>query len=461
MRSWFVALAAWAGCGDNDLFVPTFGEALASLPGVTVTETPTETEGYAYYVLEFTQPVDHEDPEGPTFQQKVSLIHRDQNAPMTVLTSGYWDYYRDSPVELTRMMLANQISIEHRFFGDSRPEPADWSKCTIEQMAEDQHAIVQALRTVYRGAFITTGGSKGGMTAIYHRRFYPDDVEGTVPYVAPISFGAPDPRYTEFVDTIGPEACRNQVRAVATELLADRRGMLEVEAAAQAEQRDLSYTRIPIPLAVESAVVNLEWAFWQYRGVNACDDVPAVTASDGAMWNFLDDTSAVSDSDDASVAAFEAYYYQAYAQLGFPSSNTTYLEPYTVYSDDDYLAALPTAAPEYDGGEAMLDIDEWVRTRGDRLAFVYGEWDPWTGGAFALGDATDSMIAVQEEGTHGARIGRLAETDKALLVQKLEAWTGVAPFVPQARTYAPDVNERVVEPRVPPAMRRAVSSRHE
>ena len=33
------------------------------------------------------------------------------------------------------------------------------------------------------------------MTAIYHRRFYPDDVDGTVPYVAPISFGAPDLRY--------------------------------------------------------------------------------------------------------------------------------------------------------------------------------------------------------------------------------------------------------------------------
>ena len=58
--------------------------------------------------------------------------------------------------------LANQISIEHRFFGESRPEPADWSKCMIEQMAADQHAIIAALRTVYDGACLTTGGSKGG-----------------------------------------------------------------------------------------------------------------------------------------------------------------------------------------------------------------------------------------------------------------------------------------------------------
>ncbi len=468
-----LALGAFGACGDNiEGTPPTFVEQLGSLPGVTVTEMDTETSGYVYYVLHFTQPVDHEDPDGPTFQQEVSLIHRDPTAPMIVQTSGYWDYYLDTPVELTRMLLANQISIEHRFFGESRPEPADWSKCTIEQMAADQHAIIAALRTVYDGAFVTTGGSKGGMTAIYHRRFYPDDVEGTVPFVAPISFGAPDPRYEPYLDTLGPSTCRTQVRAVATELLANRRAMLETEATAEAAQRGLAYTRIPIPLAVESSVVSLEWAFWQYRGVGACSDVPAATASDAALWSFVADTSPVSDNADDSVAQFEAYYYQAYNQLGFPAGGAAYLDPYTQYTDDDYLAALPVEAPAYDGGAAMADIDHWVQTEGQGLAFIYGQWDPWTGGAFTLGAATDSVLVVQAQGTHGARIGRLAEPDKQAVLTKLAAWTGVQPFVPQsARERGAD---RVVEPRVPPAMRqravrrastlgvsRAVSSRHE
>ena len=453
------ALVAWAGCGDNESvqpIFPSFADELAQLPGVTVTEMPTGTPGYTYYVLQFTQPVDHADPNGPTFQQKVSLLHRDEAAPMIVQTSGYWDYYLDSPVELTRLLLANQISIEHRFFGDSRPESADWAKCTIEQMADDQHAIITALRTVYPGAFVTTGGSKGGMTAIYHRRFYPDDVDGTVPYVAPISFGAPDDRYGPFMEAIGPASCRNQVRAVATEMLANRRAMLEAEATAQAEMRGIAFTRIPIPLAVESSVVSLEWAFWQYRGVTACGEVPAVPANDAAMWNFLDDTSPVTDNGDPSVAAFEAYYYQAYTQLGFPSTNVAYLDAHLHYTDDDYLTALPAVPLVYDEGAAMRDIDAWVRTEGDGLAFVYGQWDPWTGGAFSLGNATDSLLVVQAQGTHGARIGRLAAADRSAVLEKLERWTGVTPLTPQAREH---VNERANErePRVPPVMLRAVS----
>ncbi|MFN0252705.1 MAG: S28 family serine protease [Kofleriaceae bacterium] len=459
------ALAGWAGCGDNiEPAPPSVRDALAALPGVTVTEMDTETEGYTFFTLRFTQPVDHADPGGATFQQQVSLLHRDAMVPMIVQTSGYWDYYRDSPVELTRLLLANQISIEHRFFGDSRPAPADWTKCTIEQMAADQHAIITALRTVYGGAFVTTGGSKGGMTAIYHRRFYPDDVDGTVPYVAPISFGAPDPRYQPHLDAIGPAACRNQLRAVATELLANRRAMLELEATEEAQLGDLAYTRIPIPLAVESSVVNLEWAFWQYRGVNACDEVPMTTAGDGVMWNFLDDTSPVRDSADPSIAAFEAYYYQAYHQLGFPGSYTAYLDPYLQFSDEDYLTALPTELPAYDGGAAMNDIDDWVQTEGDGLAFVYGEWDPWTGGAFTLGAARDSMIAVELEGSHGARIGRLPGPSQAALLEKVRTWTGVTAFAARSqreRALPPQIREPrvIVEPRIPPAMRRrAVSS---
>lgn len=456
MRGAFVGIAAFVlgACGDNIEPPPlSFADQLAALPGVTVVETPTETSGYTYYVLRFTQPVDHAHPAGPTFQQEVSLLHRDEAAPMIVQTSGYWDYYLDSPVELTRMLSANQISIEHRFFGESRPEPADWTKCTIDQMAADEHEIIRALRTIYDGAFVTTGGSKGGMTAVYHRRFYPDDVEGTVPYVAPISFGAPDLRYDAFLDTLGPATCRNQVRAVATEMLANRRAMLETEATAQAQRRGLEYTRIPIPMAVESSVVSLEWAFWQYRGVDSCGDVPAVSAADGTLWKFLDDTAPVSDNADDSVAAFEAYYYQAYQQLGFPAGGAAYLDPYTHYTDDDYLAALPTGvAPPYDGGAAMTDIDTWVKTEGKQLAFVYGQWDPWTGGAFSLGEAQDSLLVVQPEGTHGSRIARLPAEAKQAVVDKLFAWTGVQPLV--ARDTQAHVAPPVLDPRVPPAMRR-------
>jgi hypothetical protein len=183
--SWFLrcVLALLAGCGDNIRPAPPdLLAALQALPNVAdATEQPTQTSGYHYIVLHFRQPVDHQDPSSGTFLQEVSLLHRDLAAPLVVWTSGYWDYYLDKTVELTHLLSANQISIEHRYFGESRPQPPDWSKLTIDQMAADEHEIVSALRTLYTGAAISSGGSKGGMTAMFYRRFYPNDVDGTVP----------------------------------------------------------------------------------------------------------------------------------------------------------------------------------------------------------------------------------------------------------------------------------------
>ncbi len=465
MKRVFVALAVLACCGDGSPS-PDAGPSdllgkLRALPGVTADRAVTERSGYSYYVLHFTQPVDHDVPDGATFQQEVSLLHRDEAAPMIVQTSGYWDYYLDSPVELAGLLAGNQISIEHRFFAGSRPQPADWSKLTIAQMAADQHAIIRALRTIYPGKFITTGGSKGGMTAVYHRRFYPDDVDGTVPYVAPLSFGAPDLRYTAFVDTVGPPACRQAVRDVAKEMLANRRAVLLSRAQTEAVADSDSYTRVELGAAVESSIVSLEWAFWQYHGVTACSQVPTVTASDDALWQFLDLISPPSDSDDAQLDAFDAYYYQAYAQLGYPDSGAAYLDPYLMYTDADYLRALPTPEPPtYDAGAAMHDIDDWVQREGDRLLFVYGEWDPWTGGTFELGGAADSLRLIQAQGTHGSRLTRLADADRDAAFAKLAAWTGVTPSVPMPPSARGAPAERL-EPRVPPVIFRAMrNARH-
>ncbi|HSK05205.1 MAG TPA: S28 family serine protease [Kofleriaceae bacterium] len=448
--------AGLPACGDNDIEAPEDVLArLRALDGVTVEKLQTQAKPYAYYVLRFTQPVDHASPGGPTFQQRVSLLHRDLDAPMIALTSGYWDYYGDNLYELTELLAANQISIEHRYFGESRPDPADWAHLTIRQMADDQHRIISALRTIYPGAFVTTGGSKGGMTATYHRRFYPDDVDGTVPYVAPLSLGAPDPRYAGFLDTLGPPACRDAVRAVATEMLQNRRAALHAEAEALRAEGH-GYTRIELGAALEASVVSLEWAFWQYFGVNFCTQVPSPGASDADLWTFLDRISPVTDNDDASIGRFEAYYHQAYAQLGYPDGGAAYLEPYLIYKDEDYDGALPAGIPAYDGGAAMQDIDLFVKSEGARMLFLYGEWDPWTGGKYELGGAADSLLLVQPQGTHGARLSRLPEGERARAFEKLRAWTGVQPALPQQRTaLAPPPRE----PRIPPAMRRGLRAR--
>jgi len=289
------------------------------------------------------------------------------------------------------------------------------------------------------------------MTATYHRRFYPEDVDGTVPYVAPMSFAAPDARYTGFVDSIGTDGCRAALRAAATEMLQNRRAAMESRAAAQSGH---TYTRIALGPAVEGSIASLEWAFWQYYGVEFCPQVPAATASDDALFDFLDEISPVGDNDDDQVAQFEAYYYQAYAQLGYPDGNATYLDPFLLYTDRDYDGALPTPTlPTYDGATAMHDVETYVQSEGSRLLFIYGQWDPWTGGQYELGQATDSLKLIQVQGTHGSRINRLAPADRDAAYAKLAAWTGVSPTAPAAQALQRLAEPREPrEPRVPPVM---------
>ena len=451
----YLALAALAiGCGDNIKPPADIADQLRALPDVAdVTQQPTQTPGYVYYVLHFRQPVDHGDPQSPTFLQEVSLLHRDPSAPLVVWTSGYWDYYLDRLTEPTQLLNGNQISIEHRYFGSSRPMPPDWSKLTIDQMAADEHEIVSELRTIYTGAAIASGGSKGGMTAVYFRRFFPDDVDGTVPYVAPISFGAPDTRYPAFISTLGPSDCHQAIRDLAVEMITHRRAALESRTMTQALDQGYQYTRIQIGPAVESAIEGLEWSFWQYFGISYCSNIPALAATDDQMFAFLDTVSEIHDSDDDMLAAFEAYYYQSDWQLGYPDDGTDYLKPYYIYTDADYAGALPTAEPTYDGGAAMHDVDTWLEQQGARFVFVYGQWDPWTGGKFTLGSAADSLELIEAQGTHGSHITELAPADTQAALARLAAWTGVTP----ASSREAPVEPRT--PRVPPAMIRALRAR--
>lgn len=452
-------LALWAalcGCGDN--LEPSVDDVVAQLRALPhvhdAASYATSTPGVQFIVVHFAQPVDHSNPASATFLQRVSLLHRRVAAPLIVHTSGYGDFVRDRPVELTQLLQGNQISIEHRYFGQSRPDPADWTKLTIEQMAADQHVIVDELRSVYTGAALSTGGSKGGMTAVFHRRFYPDDVDGTVAYVTPISFGAPDARYADFLETVGPPACRQAVAQAATEILQNRRVAMEVRVGLQAANNGFTYTRIALGPAVESAIVELEWSFWQYFGVDYCGDVPAANATDDELFGFLNVVSPPSDNSDAQVGLFEAYYFQSAHQLGFPSGGAAYLMPFVKYSDADYAAALPADPPAYDQGAAMRDIDDFVRQHGERFVFVYGQWDPWTGGAFDLGNATDSLRLIQHQGTHRASLTQLAPADIDAAIAKLAAWTQVTPERPAERTaFAAQM------PRMPPALRLALRAR--
>ena len=186
----------------------TLLQKLQALPGIQAVRVPA-LEGFSEsFQVDISQPVDHDDPSAGAFYQRFYLSHRDDDAPMVFYTSGY-GIGRNAEPELSSLLRANQILLVHRFFPNA--VPPDWRYLTIRQAAADQHRIREALRELYPGKWVSTGGSKGGMTALFYRRFHPDDVDATVAYVAPLMPYPDDPRFAPFFETVGTAECRKKL----------------------------------------------------------------------------------------------------------------------------------------------------------------------------------------------------------------------------------------------------------
>jgi hypothetical protein len=105
------------------------------------------------------------------------IRHAGFDRPVVVVLEGY-QIWSDRPYELSMMLDANQITIEHRFFGKSAPERIPWEYLTIWQAANDHHAIIQTMKKIYP-AMGQHRISKGGQTTLF-LGLLPDDVNVSV-----------------------------------------------------------------------------------------------------------------------------------------------------------------------------------------------------------------------------------------------------------------------------------------
>ena len=91
-------------------------EKIESFPGVLVEEITANGHFEEAYAIRLTQPLDHGNPDGGTFSQRIYLSHAGYDRPMVINTEGY-AADRNSTHELSPMLGANQIIVEHRYFG--------------------------------------------------------------------------------------------------------------------------------------------------------------------------------------------------------------------------------------------------------------------------------------------------------------------------------------------------------
>ncbi|QUH05815.1 aminopeptidase [Saccharopolyspora erythraea] len=404
-------------------------EKLEAIPGLTITgERPTEP-GFRLFDLTFTQPADHRDPAAGEFQQRLTLLHRGFDRPTVAYTSGYNLPEKASRAEPTQLLDGNQVSLEHRFFAPSRPEPAEWGHLDIWQSATDEHRVIDGLKAAYAQEWITTGGSKGGMTAVYHRHFYPGDVDGTVAYVAPNDVDNDSDGYDEFLATVGTDqACRNALVTAQREALLRRDEMLKrFGDYAAKEGFTFDKTVGGIDRALELVVSDTPFTFWQYGGQAGCSTIPAAGASTDDLYAFFDKTVQFSSYTDQGVEKYVPYYYQAGTQLGWPGVSNAALADLLRHDDlSNPRGLVPRDIPMWFEPGVMAGIDDWVRSAGSELMFVNGEYDPWNTEPFELGPGSeDSFKFVVPGGNHGADIEALPASERDAATAALRRWGGV------------------------------------
>ncbi|QSQ20699.1 hypothetical protein JY651_36525 [Pyxidicoccus parkwayensis] len=409
--------------GETDILA-----ALQAIPGLTVVrEGTTPLPGARFFILSYDQPVDHHHPEGARFQQRLTLLHVSTQAPMVLASTGYGISTSSSRTEPTFLLGANQLRVEHRFFGPSTPVPATWEHLTLGQAAADHHRIVTAFKALYSGKWVSTGASKGGMTSIYHRALYPNDVDATVAYVAPNSYGPQDPRYINFLSRVGDEACRQRIRDFQRDALSRRDELVPAMSLAAAAQ-GLTFDFLGMDKAFEFILLELPFAFWQYGSAELCPFIPTpgapaeevVWAMDGivGLYGFADD----------SIYYYAPYYFQAGTQLGSYRSDERHLRGLLHYPRQYAPASLVPFSLEPYGFDhfAMPLVAAWVKTRGERILLVYGENDPWSTNAFEVRERNDSFRFFVPGGNHGSSISSLPDAERALAMEKLTTWAGLS-----------------------------------
>lgn len=121
---------------------------LKSLPDISqIKEIKHDSLYQSAYEIKIIQPVDHNNPKGKKFTQRIYLSHVDFSKPMVLVTEGY-SANKNYKSELSSLLKCNQIIVEHRYFGESKPDSLNWKYLTIKQAAEDHHHIVEIFKNL-------------------------------------------------------------------------------------------------------------------------------------------------------------------------------------------------------------------------------------------------------------------------------------------------------------------------
>ncbi len=375
------------------------------------------------YEIWFEQPIDHSDLSKGTFKQRVLLGFENPTQPVIVELQGY-GIYSESAGELASHYNANQLTIEHRYFNDSRPETIDWNTLTIENAAKDQAIIIDAIRNaLYADAkFITTGISKGCQTTMAHRRYFPKNVDASVCYVGPLNFQREDPRVYTFLNTVGTEEERAKIKAFQELCFEHRAALLEMMKRI-GEEKNMTW-EFGSDKAIDYTILEYSFAFWQWG--TPIESIPAPTASTEEIYNHLINIVGYGFFEEKAVDDLQPYFWAALTQQGIYGYETA---PFKKYLNTEEIYKFDWAFPDgitkvYDV-KPMQEIKLFLDNSAEKMLFIYGEYDAWSSTAVDLENEPSKRQVykfVQPKGNHRTRIKTFDAANQKRIYEIIDQW---------------------------------------
>lgn len=394
-------------------------------PGVTVVNVDSVAEYMAVYELAISQPLDHNDASKGDFTQKVFVSHKGFESPTVILTQGY-EIRRNRTAEISHLFEANQINVEHRFFGDSQPDSLDYDYLNLEQATADLHRVREIMGEVYKGKWVSSGISKGGATTIIYRYFYPDDVDACVPYVAPINREFEESRIYTFLDSVGSDACRAKLEALQKRVLSERERAIPL-VHFYAKGANLSFTYLNEAEAFEYAVLEFPFSFWQYG--HDCASIPGDEATLEESLEYMLNISNVDFFADRSMRSLASHYYQSAAEMGYYGYETEEFEGLLEalpMQPHPHAAFTPEGMDVAFDGALLKKVNAWLETDAHGLVYIYGGVDTWSASAVPPNDKVDAVWFMLSGQHHGsARMRNMNPSEKQLLADTIKKWLNI------------------------------------
>lgn len=375
-------------------------------------------------VLEFPQPIDHNNPDGPTFNQRVFLKHRDFSKPVVFHTRGYFAR-PGSEAELTKILDCNEIEVEHRYFDQSVPDSIEWQYLTTAQAAADFHAVAEYFKQFYKGKWISTGASKGGQTALFQEYYYPEDADVIVAYVAPINLSMEDERIPAYLaDSISTPEARERMLNCQRAILERRDEIMPLVL------EDLKKTgnefATDTNVCYEYGVFETSFSWWQYQSGDL-NDIPLPDAPAEELCNFF--MNGLTFFYKTLYDAFIPFNYQAYTEIGFYGYDTTPFKNQLKYVKSDWASNREfLVQDDWDisfDPKVMNDIHDFLVHEGNNIIYIYGEYDPWTATGVWPSSETNAIRVTMPAGNHGTDILSFRGAEREKLISALEEWLDV------------------------------------